>query len=75
MFPRAHAVAYVMMSLREAYYKVYHPLEFYAVYFTTKVAAFDESVILRGQKAVEDRMAEIEGVLGRCAGGRTGTNE
>lgn len=66
MFPRAHAVAYVMMSLREAYYKVYHPLEFYAVYFTTKVAAFDESVILRGQKAVEDRMDEIDR-LGKAA--------
>jgi len=60
MFPRAHAVAYVMMSLREAYYKVYHPLEFYAVYFTTKAAYFDAATILRGQKAVEDRMAEID---------------
>ncbi len=60
MFPRAHAVAYVMMSLREAYYKVYHPLEFYAVYFTTKVSAFDENVILKGKQAVLDRMAEIE---------------
>ena len=60
MFPRAHAVAYVLMSMREAYYKVYHPLEFYAVYFTTKAAYFDAGVILRGQKAVEDRMAEIE---------------
>lgn len=60
MFPRAHAVAYVLMSMREAYYKVYHPLEFYAVYFTTKVAAFDADVILKGQKAVEERMADID---------------
>ena len=30
MFPRAHAVAYVMMSSRIAYYKVYHPVAFYA---------------------------------------------
>ena len=59
MFPRAHAVAYVIMSMREAYYKVYYPAEFYAVYFTTKVANFDEKVILKGQKAVEDRMDEI----------------
>ena len=60
MFPRAHAVAYVLMSMREAYYKVYYPLEFYAVYFTTKAANFDASTILRGKKAVEDRMGEIE---------------
>lgn len=48
-----------MMSARIAYYKVYHPVEFYAVWFTTKVAYFDEKVILRGQKAVEDRLNEI----------------
>jgi len=59
MFPRAHAVAYVMMSARIAYYKVYHPVEFYAVWFTAKVQYFDEKVILRGQKAVEERMEEI----------------
>ena len=59
MFPRAHAVAYVMMSNRIAYYKVYHPVEFYAVYFTAKVAYFDEKVILRGIEAIESRMDEI----------------
>ncbi|MCQ2545567.1 MAG: PolC-type DNA polymerase III [Clostridia bacterium] len=60
MFPRAHAVAYVLMSMREAFYKVYYPVEFYAVYFTTKVANFDEKVILKGQQAVWDRMEEIK---------------
>ena len=59
MFPRAHAVAYVLMSMREAYYKVYYPAEFYAVYFTTKIGSFDEKTILEGQKAVEKRMDEI----------------
>ena len=60
MFPRAHAVAYVIMSMREAYYKVYYPLEFYAAYFTTKAANFDTKVILAGQKAVERRLEDIE---------------
>ncbi|MDO4868857.1 MAG: PolC-type DNA polymerase III [Bacillota bacterium] len=59
MFPRAHAVAYVLMSMREAYYKVYYPIEFYAAWFTMKVANFDAKVILAGQKAVEERMQEI----------------
>ena len=59
MFPRAHAVAYVMMSNRIAYYKVYHPVEFYAVYFTAKVAYFDEKVILKGRDAILSRMDEI----------------
>lgn len=60
MFPRAHAVAYVLMSMREAYYKVYYPVEFYAVYFTTKVTNFDEKVILKGRQAVWDRIEEIK---------------
>lgn len=59
MFPRAHAVAYVMMSYRIAYYKVYYPPEFYAVYFTTKAADFDEKTILRGSLAVQEKMNDI----------------
>ncbi|MDO4546181.1 MAG: PolC-type DNA polymerase III, partial [Bacillota bacterium] len=59
MFPRAHAVAYVMMSNRIAYYKVYHPLEFYAVHFTAKAANFDEKTILKGKDAVGAKMDEI----------------
>ena len=41
MFPRAHAAAYVMMAFRVAYYKVHHPLEYYATYFTVRADAFD----------------------------------
>ncbi|MBQ3122708.1 MAG: PolC-type DNA polymerase III [Firmicutes bacterium] len=59
MFPRAHAVAYVMMSYRVAYFKVYYPAEFYAAYFTTKVADFDADVILKGKQAVLDAMDAI----------------
>ena len=59
MFPRAHAVAYVMMSNRIAYYKVYYPVAFYSVYFTAKVAYFDEKIILKGRDAILDRMDEI----------------
>ncbi len=60
MFPKAHAVAYVMMAYRIAYYKVYYPVEFYAVIFTTKIASFDTETILKGQKAVEDKLYELE---------------
>ena len=33
MFPRGHAVAYVTMGLRVAWYKVYRPQAYYAAYF------------------------------------------
>lgn len=59
MFPRAHAVAYVMMSYRIAYFKVYYPVEFYATYFTTKVSEFDAETITKGPKAVLDKMDSI----------------
>jgi DNA polymerase-3 subunit alpha (Gram-positive type) len=56
MFPRAHAVAYVMMSFRLAWYKVYYPEAFYAAYFTTVMDAFNSDVIMQGQKSVELHM-------------------
>lgn len=60
MFPKAHAVAYVMMSYRIAYYKVYHPVEFYSVFFTSKVSEFDADTILKGSKAVRNKIDMIE---------------
>jgi DNA polymerase-3 subunit alpha (Gram-positive type) len=60
MFPKAHAVAYVMMSYRIAYYKVYHPMEFYSVFFTTKVSEFDSETILKGAKAIRNKIDLIE---------------
>ena len=59
MFPRAHAVAYVMMSFRMAWYKVYYPQEFYATHFTSVVANFNAEVILKGPDAVLDEMDAI----------------
>ncbi len=60
MFPRAHAVAYVMMSYRIAYFKVYYPPEFYAVHYTMKVDFFNAKVILGGMQSVLDRMDMIK---------------
>ena len=41
MFPKGHAVAYVMMAIRIAYFKVHYPIEFYAAYLSRKVDSFD----------------------------------
>jgi len=60
MFPKAHAVAYVMMSVRIAYFKVHHPLAFYATYFMTKVDDFDAELICKGIEVVKAKMKEIE---------------
>lgn len=60
MFPKAHAVAYVMMSYRIAYYKVYFPQAFYATFFSKKVSDFNQEVILSGMNAIKRKMEEIE---------------
>lgn len=60
MFPKAHAVAYVMMAFRIAYCKVHHPLPFYASYFTVRATEFDAQLIVQGEQALRTRMAELE---------------
>lgn len=59
MFPRAHAVAYVTMAYRIAWFKVYQPLAFYAAHLTTKVADFNWDVIKKGKHAILNRMDEL----------------
>ncbi len=61
LFPKAHAVAYVMMAFRIAWFKVHRPLAFYAAYFSIRAKAFDEKYMCRGMEVVKRKMAEING--------------
>ncbi|MFH1512395.1 MAG: PolC-type DNA polymerase III [Bacillota bacterium] len=56
MFPRSHAVAYVIMALRIAWYKVHEPLSYYAAYFSVRADGFDAGTMLVPLKAVRDRV-------------------
>lgn len=60
MFPKAHAVAYVTMAFRIAYYKVNYPLPFYASFFSIRAEDFDAESILAGYDAVRRRLKDIE---------------
>ncbi len=50
MFPKAHACAYVMMAFRIAYCKVYHPLAYYAAYFSIRAKAFNYELMAMGEE-------------------------
>jgi len=60
MFPKAHAVAYVTMSVKIAYYKVHYPEAFYATYFTTKVDDFDADIVMKGQNHILNTIKSFE---------------
>ena len=62
LFPKAHAVAYVMMAFRIAYFKVHHPQAFYAAYFyrRSQKDSFDAACMTRGIDVVRKRIKEIQ---------------
>ena len=61
LFPKAHAVAYVMMAFRIAWFKVHEPLAFYSAYFyrRSQKDAFDADMMTRGIDAVRTRINAI----------------
>ncbi len=60
MFPKAHAVAYVTLSFRIAYFKLNYPLAFYATYFSIKLQDFDGELIIKGEEAVKSKLEELK---------------
>ena len=63
LFPKAHAVAYVMMAFRIAWFKVHHPLAFYAAYFyrRSQKGGFDAVLMTHGLENVKANIEAIEG--------------
>ncbi|WP_346887211.1 PolC-type DNA polymerase III [Clostridium sp. UBA1056] len=70
MFPKGHAVAYVMMAMRIAYFKVYYPKAYYATYFTVRADDFDGDLVVKGEEAIKDTMDELNAL-----GNNIGTKE
>ena len=62
LFPKAHAVAYVMMAFRIAWFKVYHPLAFYAAYFyrRSQKGGFDAVLMTQGMESIKANIEAIE---------------
>lgn len=60
MFPKAHAVAYVTMAFRIAYFKVHHPKEFYLTYFSNNADDFDAHLISQGYERIQQEKEKLE---------------
>ncbi|MGM0509241.1 MAG: PolC-type DNA polymerase III, partial [Fusobacteriota bacterium] len=60
MFPKGHAVAYVMMAMRIAYFKVHYPLEFYAAFLTRKAGDFDSELMMNGFSKIKEKRKELD---------------
>lgn len=65
MFPKAHAAAYMIATLRLGWYKVHRPKEYYAAYFTVRSDDFDAVLVCKGRGAVRAKMQEINGKIQR----------
>ena len=59
MFPKAHAVAYVINAFRLAYYKVHKPSVYYAAQFSAEYDDFDIESMIKGYETVKQRIIEI----------------
>ena len=61
LFPKAHAVAYVMMAFRIAWFKVHEPLAFYSAYFyrRSQKDSFDADRMTRGLDYTRRKINEL----------------
>ena len=64
MFPKAHAVAYVTLSLRIAWYKLYQPVAYYAARFSLKLDDFDGASMIHGLDRMYGKMAVLNLING-----------
>ena len=60
MFPKAHAVAYVTMAFRIAWFKVHYPLAYYAAFYSIRATEFDSEFMIYGKEKVKTKMKELE---------------
>ena len=60
MFPKGHAVAYVTMALRVAWFKLYRPTAYYAAYYTVRADAFDINLMSKTPDELRDVLDDLD---------------
>ena len=67
MFPKAHAVAYVIMALRIAWFKVYKPALFYSAYLSRRAKAHSVEGMLQSSSWIKNKIAELQAIKSKTA--------
>ncbi|MBP3265527.1 MAG: PolC-type DNA polymerase III [Clostridiales bacterium] len=63
MFPKAHAAAYSISTLRVAWFKVYYPEEYYCAYFTIRGEEFDAQYMCKDMEVLKARMEVLKTLM------------
>ncbi len=58
MFPKAHAVAYLISALRIAWFKVYYPEAYYCAFFTIRATEFSSDELCLPEAIIKHNRAE-----------------
>ena len=66
LFPKAHAIAYVLMAYRIAYCKVHYPKAFYAAYFSVRAPEFDAAYIAKGKEYMKKFIKDVYAQAGKA---------
>ena len=60
MFPKAHAVAYCIMAVRVAWFKVYRPACYYASYLSLRCDAYELETMIKDINGIVSRLNELQ---------------
>lgn len=60
MFPKAHAVAYVIMAIRIAWFKVHYPHYYYVSFFSLRCDAYEIETMTKSIDVIKARMDDIQ---------------